>query len=61
MIGGSEMFCVKCGTEINSEDLHCSKCGAVNENYIPQKGTKKIPSFNGVRRENTEVNEEVCR
>lgn len=55
------MFCVKCGTEINSEDLHCSKCGAVNENYIPQKGTKKIPSFNGVRRENTEVNEEVCR
>ncbi|MBS6643114.1 MAG: zinc ribbon domain-containing protein [Clostridiaceae bacterium] len=36
------MYCMKCGTELRSSDLHCPKCGAVNGNYSSKKEKIKL-------------------
>lgn len=46
------MFCVKCGAEIKSSDLHCSKCGAVNENYRSPKDNNKFSFLNKEKQKN---------
>jgi hypothetical protein len=51
------MFCVKCGAEIKSSDLHCSKCGAVNENYRPQKDESKFSFLNKEKQKDEEIAE----
>ena len=53
------MFCVKCGAEIKSSDLHCSKCGAVNENYRPQKDESKFSFLNKEKQKDEEVVENL--
>lgn len=39
------MFCVKCGKEIESSDIYCLKCGAINENYRPIKKKIRLKNF----------------
>ena len=51
------MFCVKCGAEIKSSDLHCSKCGAVNENYRPQKHEIKFSFLNKEKQKDEQIAE----